>query len=60
MSVVEISDSQSGSQASIAVEAGFNCYRFVARQGDEELDVIASEPGFEDGTGPPSHNGIPI
>ena len=60
MSVVQISDSQSGSRASIAVEAGFNCFRFVAQQGDNELDVIASEAGFEDGTKPPSHNGIPI
>jgi len=60
MSVVEISDSQSGSRASIAVEAGFNCFRYVAQQGDSELDVIASEAGFEDGTKPASHNGIPI
>jgi len=60
MSVVQISDSQSGSRASIAVEAGFNCFRFVAQQGDSELNVIASEDGFEDGTRPPSHNGIPI
>lgn len=60
MSVVEISDSQSGSRAQVAVEAGFNCFRFVVRHGDVDLDVIASEDGFEDGTKPPSHNGIPI
>jgi len=60
MSIVEISDSSTGSRAFIAVNAGFNCYSFVARQGAEELDVIAAEEGFEDGTRPPSHNGIPI
>lgn len=60
MSVVEISDSQTGSRAQVAVEAGFNCFRFVVRHGDADIDVIASEDGFEDGTKPPSHNGIPI
>ena len=60
MSVVEISDSRSGSRARIAVGAGFNCFRFVVVQAGNELDVIDSEDGFEDGGRPPSHNGIPI
>ncbi len=60
MSVVQICDAQSGSHASIAVDTGFNCFRFVARQDDIELDVINAEDGFEDGSHPPSHNGIPI
>jgi aldose 1-epimerase len=60
MSVIEISDTQSGSRAAIAVESGFNCFRFVPRQGSEELDVIHAEDGFEEGNKPPSHNGIPI
>lgn len=60
MSIVEISDVESGARAVIAVEAGFNCFRFAVRQGDTDLEVIASEDGFEDGTKPPSHNGIPL
>ncbi len=60
MSTVEIVDTTTGSRAVIAVNAGFNCFSFIARKGDEHLDVIAAEDGFEDGTKPPSHNGIPI
>ncbi|MEO2036075.1 MAG: aldose 1-epimerase [Planctomycetaceae bacterium] len=60
MLVVEISDTASGSRASIAVSAGFNCFRFVVAQTGNELEIIHSEDGFEDGSRPPSHNGIPI
>ena len=45
---------------SIAVERGFNCYQFQAVVGDQTVDVLASEAGFETGEGQPSHNGIPI
>ncbi|MCH2213257.1 MAG: aldose 1-epimerase [Fuerstiella sp.] len=60
MSVIEISDTQSGSRAAIAVESGFNCFRFVPRQGNQELNVIHAEDDFEEGNRPPSHNGIPV
>lgn len=60
MSVAEISDAGSGSRASIAVESGFNCFRFVIPDADSDLHVIHSEDGFEDGGQAPSHNGIPI
>ena len=60
MSVVQISDAQSGSHAGIAVDIGCNCFRFVARQDNIELDVIDAADGFEFGAHPPSHNGIPI
>jgi aldose 1-epimerase len=60
MSIVEISDVSTGSRAVIAVNAGFNCFSYVARKGDEELNVITAEDGFEDGTKRPSHNGVPI
>jgi len=60
MTVVEISDAETGSRALIAVDAGFNCFEFVAKNGDAELDVIYAEEGFADGGKPPSHNGIPI
>ncbi len=61
MSTVIIRDPKSGSTASIAVDCGFNCFRFVARlSSGESVDVIAAAEGFENGSLPASHNGIPI
>jgi aldose 1-epimerase len=60
MSVVTIQDASSGSQAAISLERGFNCFQFAAVVGDQTVDVIGAQPGFETGEGQPSHNGIPI
>jgi len=60
MSVIEITDAQSGSTAAIAVDAGFNCFQFVPRAGDLELSVIHSPEEFEDGTKTASLYGIPV
>ncbi len=47
MSVVEITDPESGARASVAVEAGFNCFRFDVPHGEDVLNVLASEDEFE-------------
>ena len=60
MSVITIRDESTGSQASIAVDRGFNCYQFLAQVDEQSVDVIAAENGFEQGAGAPSHDGIPI
>ncbi len=60
MSIVEIQDPRSRAMAAIAVDRGFNCYQFLADVGGRTVDVIASQPGFEAGSGSPSHSGIPI
>lgn len=60
MSVVTIQDAVSGSRAAIAVERGFNCFQFEAAVGDQTIDVIGAQEGFEAGEGQPSHHGIPI
>ncbi len=57
---VRIGDPQTGSSARISVTCGFNCFEFTARQGQQELHVLASDPEFEHGSCPPSHSGIPI
>lgn len=60
MPVVEIADPSGESRAWISPEAGFNCFRFLARSGEDALEVLSAEDDFEDGSKPPSHSGIPI
>lgn len=60
MTILTLRDSQSGSFARIAVNRGFNCYEFKAVVGGRVVDVLDSEPGFENGAGRPSGNGIPV
>jgi len=60
MSTLIIRDETIGSQVAIAPERGFNCYQFVARVDGQTVDVLAAQPGFETGSGSPSHHGIPI
>lgn len=56
---VTIADATTGSQATVLVGFGFNCYRFTAEVG-EPVEVLWSAPGFENGTERPSHSGIPL
>lgn len=58
--IVTIADVQAGTKASVLVSFGFNCFEFVARDGDEPVNVLWSEPGFEAGDKRASGSGIPI
>ena len=60
MSIVTLTDSQTGSTARIAPELGFNCFEFRAKVGDREIDVLDSVPDFETGGQRASGSGIPI
>ena len=60
MSVIELRDSESGSTARISVDRGFNCFAFTANVNGQSIDVIDSQPGFENGEGKESGNGIPL
>ena len=61
MTVLALSSPDSASTASICVERGFNCFSFKADVGGGQLvEVIDSQPGFEDGEGRVSGNGIPV
>lgn len=46
--------------AAIAVDLGFNCYEFRTHVGDQEIDVLSSDPDFATTGGRASGNGIPI
>lgn len=60
MKQITIKDAVSGSSAKIAVERGFNCYEFQAVLNGIAVDVLDSDPGYPDGVGRPSGNGIPL
>lgn len=58
--VLTIQDPSTGSQALIAPEIGFNCFRFVGRAGEHTVDVLDSLPDFLTGGSRPTKSGIPI
>lgn len=58
--VVTIESIDSDSTASISVDRGFNCFEFKADVDSRLVDVIDSQPGFADGAGRVSGNGIPL
>lgn len=53
-------DSRAGTEARVLPGFGFNCYRFTVSVADKPYDILYAEPGFEQGQGMPSHNGIPV
>jgi aldose 1-epimerase len=55
-----LTDAATGSQATVLVGFGFNCYSFLAQLGGKPFEVLWSAPGFENGTERPSHSGIPL
>src|SRR5690606_36912348 len=59
MEILAITDAKTGSTASIAPEIGFNCFRFQAVVGDEQVDVIDTLAGFL-ACDRPSRSGIHI
>lgn len=58
--IVTLTDSQSGAAASILVSQGLNCYEFQVPGPAGVIDVIWSEPGFEQGDKRASGSGIPL
>ncbi len=60
MESIVIRDPQSGAEASILAEYGFNCYSFLAPVDGNLVEVIDAEPDFGINGGRASGNGIPI
>lgn len=60
MTPIKITDPDSGSNAHILPELGFNCYQFQAMVDGQCIDVIDAHPEFQHGDQRPSSNGIPI
>lgn len=60
MPAITLRDPQSGSQARILPEVGFNCFEFQAAVNGQLIDVLDSQPGFESGKERPSGSGIPV
>ncbi len=58
--IVTLTDPQTGAAAKILVSLGLNCFRFQVPDSDRLLDVIWSEPGFENGDRRASGSGIPL
>jgi aldose 1-epimerase len=58
--IVTIEDERSGARASVLVGLGFNCYRFLVRHGDSDLDVLWSESEFDSGLKRAAGSGIPV
>ena len=59
MQTLTVTDRDSGSSIAVAADRGFNCFRFTAKVGGREVDVLAAEPEFPGG-GKASHSGIPL
>lgn len=60
MPIVTLTDPQTGAEAKILSDFGFNCYSFTAVVNGKPVDVLDAVPGFETGTQRPSGSGIPI
>lgn len=60
MHSVKIADSETGSEAEIAVHLGCNCHAFRARVGNRTVDVIDCQPDFPSTADKPSRSGSPL
>ncbi len=60
LEVIEIRDAATGSYAKITPGFGFNCFEFVAKVDEQNVDVLWSTKDFVEGTARPSSSGIPI
>jgi aldose 1-epimerase len=58
--IVTLRDAQTGSAAEIAVNLGFNCFRFAVQNNGQPVDVLYAHPEFATGRQRPSGSGIPI
>lgn len=60
MESIVITDPQTGAQARVLAEFGFNCYSFLAPIEGQLVEVIDAEPDFGTEGGRASGNGIPL
>ena len=60
MESIVITDAQSGAEARVLPELGFNCYSFRVPLNGELVEVIDAEPDFSTQGGRASGNGIPL
>ena len=60
MPIITIRDAQSGAEARIFSEMGFNCFEFRAPVAGRMVEVLDAEPDFTGGNSPPSRSGIPL
>jgi aldose 1-epimerase len=58
--IASIRDTESGAAAKILVSQGLNCFEFQVPSRDDPLDVIWSEPEFEQGDKRASGSGNPL
>ncbi len=58
--IISLTDAQSGASARILVSLGLNCFQFQVPSTTGPLDVLWSEPGFENGDRRASGSGIPV
>ena len=58
--IVTITDTASGSIASISVDVGFNCFKFQTVVNGQTVDVIAANDNFPEQSDKPSWSGIPL
>lgn len=60
MTIITLSDTETGATAQVLPQLGFNCFSFRAMLGGKPIDVLDSVPNFEFGNERPSRSGIPI
>ncbi|MBI1346712.1 aldose 1-epimerase [bacterium] len=60
MSVVTLTDIDTGATAKVLPDLGFNCFQFRAMVAGQPVDVLDAVPSFESGQERPSRSGIPI
>lgn len=58
--VVTIADEKSGTEASILVSAGFNCFSWTVPDGGERRDLLFADSSFGGGGCRPTSGGIPL
>ncbi len=58
--IVTLRDDAAGTSAEVAVDLGFNCFRFTAQHAGQLVEVLYAHPEFTAGQQRPSGSGIPI
>ncbi|MCC9608993.1 aldose 1-epimerase [Blastopirellula sp. JC732] len=58
--IAAIRDAESGASAKIAVGYGCNCFSFTVPSGEQSLEILWAEAGFESGKLRASSSGIPV
>lgn len=60
LEIITITAPDTGATAKLLPEYGFNCFSFQAMLAGQPQEILWTQEGFETGTKPPSHSGIPI